>query len=105
MFSQPWFFVTTRLCTACNGGDLETLKKIGTPANINTTGWLGWSPLHNGICNYSRTVLTSTAASGGHSALVEYMTSTALNAQVDIRDLENHTPLMLACGTPTVTAG
>lgn len=36
---------------------------------------------------------------------MDYITSEKLAAQVDIRDLEKHTPLMLCAGTPNVTPG
>jgi ankyrin repeat protein len=68
------------------------VKYLATPENINTKGWLGWAPLHK-------------AAQLGHLEIVNYLLSDKLNAMVDIRDLENHTPLMLAAGTNQETPG
>jgi len=78
--------VVSRLCRAATNGDLESVKYLATPDNVNSKGWLGWAPLHK-------------AAQIGHSEIVKYLLSEKLNAMVDIRDLENHTPLLLAAGT------
>jgi len=80
------------LCSAATNGSLENVKYLATPENINTKGWLGWAPLHK-------------AAQLGHIEIVEYLLSDKLNAMVDIRDLENHTPLLLAAGTNQETLG
>eukprot|EP01126_Amoeba_proteus_P039198 TRINITY_DN411_c0_g1_i1.p1 TRINITY_DN411_c0_g1~~TRINITY_DN411_c0_g1_i1.p1 ORF type:complete len:195 (-),score=39.52 TRINITY_DN411_c0_g1_i1:67-651(-) len=45
------------------------------------------------------------AASAGQKDVVEYLLREELRAEVDIRDLEKHTPLMLACGTTQETEG
>merc|ERR1712187_24239 len=80
------FFSVSRLCRAATNGDLETVKKLANSSNINEKGWLGWAPLHK-------------ASQSGHSEIVSYVLGDNLKAFVDIRDLENHTPLMLAAGT------
>jgi len=59
------------------------VKKLAEQANVNVKGFLGWAPLHN-------------AAHSGHPIVIEYLLN--LGADVDIRDLENHTPLLLAAG-------
>jgi len=41
------------------------------------------------------------AASAGNADVVEFLLSESLKAEVDLRDLENHTPLMLAAGAAT----
>jgi len=46
---MSWFFPTTRLCRACTQNDLATVKLLADASNINTKGFLGWAPLHNGI--------------------------------------------------------
>jgi len=79
----PWFFVTTRLCRACTQGDLGTVQSLADARNVNIKGFLGWGPLHN-------------AANAGHSTIAEHLLK--LGADVDLRDLENHTPLLLASG-------
>jgi len=90
--SSPYFFVISRLCRAATNGDLESVKQLATKDNVNTRGWLGWSPLHK-------------AAQLGHHAVVKYLLGEKFNASVDIRDMENHTPLLLAAGTNQETLG
>jgi len=85
---MAWFFPTTRLCSACTRNDLESVKSLATPDNVNVKGFLGWSPLHN-------------AASSGNPDVVEHLLNPPLNADVDTLDLESHTPLMLAAGAST----
>jgi len=92
MFSTPILFVVSRLCRSATNGDLEGVKYLATPDNVNSKGWLGWAPLHK-------------AAQIGHNEVVKYLLSEKLNAMVDIRDLENHTPLLLAAGTNQETPG
>jgi len=92
MFSSPLFFVVSRLCSAATTGSLENVKYLATPENVNTKGWLGWAPLHK-------------ASQLGHIEIVECLLNDKLNAMVDIRDLENHTPLLLAAGTNQETPG
>jgi hypothetical protein len=43
------FFPVTRLCRAASTGDLNTVKSLATEANCNTAGFMGWTPLHNGM--------------------------------------------------------
>jgi len=92
MFNSPFFFVISRLCRSATNGDLEGVKYLATPENVNAKGWLGWTPLHK-------------AAQLGHSEIVKYLLNEKLNAMIDIRDLENHTPLLLAAGTNQETPG
>lgn len=45
------------------------------------------------------------AAQGGHTSIVEYLlTNVDLKTDVNIRDSDNHTPLILACGNPKEVA-
>jgi len=92
MFSSPVFFVISRLCRAATNGDLDGVKYLATLENVNAKGWLGWAPLHK-------------ASQLGHSEIVKYLLGDSLHANVDIRDLENHTPLLLAAGTNQETPG
>jgi ankyrin repeat protein len=88
MFSNfgPWFFGISRLCNACKNGDLDQVKQLATKHNINQRGWLGWAPLHK-------------AAESGCVNVVRYILENAeLNADVNIRDLENHTPIHCCVG-------
>jgi len=67
------------------------VKYLATPANVNSKGWLGWAPLHK-------------AAQLGHPEIVRFLVQD-MKAEVNIRDLENHTPLMLAAGASSETPG
>lgn len=86
--SVPFFGTISRLCSACKNGDLATVKLLASKDNINTLGWLGWSPLHK-------------AVQGGSVSVVEYILSNReLEAQVDVRDPEQHTALHQVAGVP-----
>eukprot|EP01121_Diplochlamys_sp_Union-15-3_P004480 TRINITY_DN14673_c0_g1_i1.p1 TRINITY_DN14673_c0_g1~~TRINITY_DN14673_c0_g1_i1.p1 ORF type:complete len:247 (-),score=52.32 TRINITY_DN14673_c0_g1_i1:117-857(-) len=88
----PWFFGVTRLCNACKNGELEQVKKLATPQNVNQLGWMGWAPLHK-------------AVESGSVSVVQYLLETPdLKTNVNVRDLENHTALHILAGTQKIEA-
>lgn len=63
-------------------------------------GWAGL--LSTTVCQvFILYFYLNSAARSGHVDIIEYLLSSDLGAQVDIRDQNNLTPLMIACGVPS----
>ena len=45
----PFFGSSSKLCNACQDGDINIVKELSTPELVNALGWMGWGPLHKGM--------------------------------------------------------
>lgn len=98
--SVPAWIQRQRLSSASQSGDLETVQKLIDSTNANLPDAWGNTPLHNGKAITLNSNSPIQAAWKGFSDIIEFiLCKPELGAEVNFRDSENHTPLMLAAAS------